>query len=164
MFGLSWFLWTSLHMKGLQYNYTPNANMNIIHFLILKFEFISKVILCYEIRNSIWFCKQLKNTCTLHFTFAQRPSIINLISDMFKMRLIEWETELMQMSKTVLKMADWKENLRLQSDLDQYLKWAEILQFMERDYSEYSWSLPTLDRHLRHLIYGTLTMEPRWKK
>ena len=80
------------------------------------------------------------------------------------MRLIEWETELMQMSKTFLKMADWKENLRLQSDLDQYLKWAEILHFMERDYSEYSWSLPTLDRHLRHLIYGTLTMEPRWKK
>ena len=38
----------------------------------------------------------------------------------------------------------------------QNLKRSEVLDFMQRDFLQYSWSLPTLDRRLRHFgIYYT---------
>ena len=52
-------------------------------------------------------------------------------------------------------MADnWKDNTDLARDLNSYvaqnLRRREVLDFVQRDYPQYSWSLPTLDRRLRH--------------
>ena len=48
----------------------------------------------------------------------------------------------------------WMEDLRLKQELEKYvrqgLKRDEILNFMERDFDEYAWSLRTLDRRMRH--------------
>jgi len=50
--------------------------------------------------------------------------------------------------------ASWMEDLRLKQELEKYvrqgLKRDEILNFMERDFGEYAWSLRTLDRRMRH--------------
>ena len=49
---------------------------------------------------------------------------------------------------------DWKDDDRLEQDLKTYigqnLKRSEVLDFMQRDFPQYTWSLPTLDRRLRH--------------
>ena len=50
--------------------------------------------------------------------------------------------------------SNWKDDETLRRDLDQYvrenLKRSEILDFEGRDFSEYAWSIATLDRRLRH--------------
>jgi len=50
--------------------------------------------------------------------------------------------------------AEWKDDEDLQQDLQRYvrenLKRCEILDFVQRDYPQYQWSLPTLARRLRH--------------
>ena len=52
----------------------------------------------------------------------------------------------------------WKEDLQLKEDLQkcvgQSFKREEILSFVIRDYSCYTWSVCSLDRTLRH--FGTL--------
>ena len=49
---------------------------------------------------------------------------------------------------------DWKDDHRLEQDLKTYisqnLKKSEVLDFMQQDFPQYTWSLPTLDRRLRH--------------
>ena len=49
---------------------------------------------------------------------------------------------------------DWRNDEQLKKDLQRYinqnLKRTEVLDFVKRDYSLYSWSLSTLDRRLRH--------------
>ena len=48
----------------------------------------------------------------------------------------------------------WKEDDILKSDLKKYVKKdsrrTEILDFMKRDFSQYAWSLSSLDRHMRY--------------
>ena len=48
----------------------------------------------------------------------------------------------------------WKEGDILKSDLKKYvtedLRRTEILDFMKRDFSQYAWSLSSLDRHMRY--------------
>ena len=51
----------------------------------------------------------------------------------------------------------------LKSDLKKYVKEdlrrTEILDFMKRDFSQYAWSLSSLDRHMRYFdIYIILTI------
>ena len=50
--------------------------------------------------------------------------------------------------------SEWKEDNQLEHDLRKYvsqnLKRSEILDFVQRDFSEYTWSTATLDRRLRH--------------
>ena len=50
--------------------------------------------------------------------------------------------------------SEWKEDNQLENDLRKYvsqnLKRSQILDFVQRDFSEYSWSTATLDRRLRH--------------
>lgn len=50
--------------------------------------------------------------------------------------------------------ADWKNDEKLKDDLDRYvkqnLKRKEILDFVQKDFPEYSWSFRTLDRRLRY--------------
>ena len=51
---------------------------------------------------------------------------------------------------------EWKEDDQLEQDLKTYisqnLKRSEVLDFMQRDFPQYTWSLPTLDRRLRHFF------------
>jgi len=51
---------------------------------------------------------------------------------------------------------NWKEYLDLAKDLKQYvasnMQRSEILDFVKRDYGMYPWSIPTLDRRLRHFV------------
>ena len=56
--------------------------------------------------------------------------------------------------------SSWMDDGKLKEDLEKYtrqgLQRKEILSFVERDFSEYPWSLRTLDRRLRHFgIYRT---------
>lgn len=56
--------------------------------------------------------------------------------------------------------AGWKEDHDLKSDLQKYVKEDlrrnEILDFVKRDFSQYAWSLSSLDRRMRHFeIYYT---------
>ena len=47
----------------------------------------------------------------------------------------------------------WKDDNRLMQDLKKYVKnfkHSEILDFVTRDFPEYKWSLPTLDRRFSH--------------
>ena len=48
---------------------------------------------------------------------------------------------------------DWKDDEKLKQELSAYvsqgLKREEILDFVKRDYQEYTWSFRTLDRRLR---------------
>ena len=48
----------------------------------------------------------------------------------------------------------WKDDNTLKQDLEKYvrlnMKRVELLDFVSRDYVQYKWSLPTLDRRLRH--------------
>ena len=48
----------------------------------------------------------------------------------------------------------WKEDDILKSDLKKYVKEdlrrTEILDFMKRDFSQYAWSLSSLDRRMRY--------------
>ena len=50
--------------------------------------------------------------------------------------------------------ADWKEDKSLRDDLQKYVKEDlrrnEILDFLNRDYSQYAWSLSSLDRRMRY--------------
>ena len=50
--------------------------------------------------------------------------------------------------------SEWKEDNQLENDLRKYVsqnfKRSEILDFVQRDYPEYTWSTATLDRRLRH--------------
>ena len=68
------------------------------------------------------------------------------------------------------KMADfrretWSEDQSLKEALDKYVKQGlqrcEILDFVERDFSQYPWSIRTLDRRLRHfqIYYNDNTVE-----
>ena len=41
---------------------------------------------------------------------------------------------------------------RLKTYISQNLKRSEVLDFMQRDFPQYRWSLPTLDRRLRHFF------------
>ena len=54
----------------------------------------------------------------------------------------------------------WQEDIKLKEDLKKYvsqgLQRKEILNFLRRDFPAYPWSIPTLDRRLRHFdIYYT---------
>ena len=60
--------------------------------------------------------------------------------------------------------SEWKEDNQLENDLRKYVcqnfKRSEILDFVQRDFPEYTWSIATLDRRLRHfgvyyINYGT---------
>ena len=57
-------------------------------------------------------------------------------------------------AKVIVSKNDWKDDDRLEQDLKTYisenLKRPEVLDFMQRDFPQYTWSLPTLDRRLRH--------------
>ena len=48
----------------------------------------------------------------------------------------------------------WREDVRLQEDLRNYvrqnMKRKEMLDFLKRDFPTYAWSMPTLDRRLRY--------------
>ena len=50
--------------------------------------------------------------------------------------------------------SEWKEDNLLENDLRKYVgqnvKRSEILDFVQRDFPEYTWSTATLDRRLRH--------------
>ena len=50
--------------------------------------------------------------------------------------------------------SEWKEDNQLENDLRKYVsqnfKRSEILDFVQRDFPEYTWSTATLDRRLRH--------------
>ena len=55
---------------------------------------------------------------------------------------------------------DWENDKDLKDDLEKYvhqgLRRKEVLDFVERDYSQYAWSLRSLDRRMRHFdIYYT---------
>lgn len=54
----------------------------------------------------------------------------------------------------VYRNPEWKEDKELKADLKKYVlrnfKRREILDFMERDYPQYAWSLGTLSRRLKH--------------
>ena len=67
--------------------------------------------------------------------------------------------------------SEWEEDDQLEQDLKTYvsqnLKRSEVLDFMQRDFPQYNWSLATLDRRLRHfgihfgiqdLCYGQLSI------
>ena len=49
---------------------------------------------------------------------------------------------------------EWQNEEELQSSIKHYvmqnMKRSEVLDFLKRDYPEYAWSLPKLDRHLRY--------------
>eukprot|EP00794_Sanderia_malayensis_P008352 gene8352-9255_t len=51
---------------------------------------------------------------------------------------------------------EWRDDLDLNRDLNRYvtenIQRNEILDFVQRDYPQYPWSMRTLDRRLRH--YG----------
>ena len=53
-----------------------------------------------------------------------------------------------------IRNSEWKDDNTLSNDLQQYvlqnLRRREILDFMQRDYPQYAWSLGTLDRRLNH--------------
>ena len=53
-----------------------------------------------------------------------------------------------------LRNVDWKEDDDLKNDLKKYVKEDlrrnEILDFLKRDYSQYAWSLSSLDRRMRY--------------
>ena len=54
-----------------------------------------------------------------------------------------------------LRNVDWKEDDDLKNDLKKYyvkedLKRNKILDFLKRDYSQYAWSLSSLDRRMRY--------------
>ena len=50
--------------------------------------------------------------------------------------------------------SEWKEDNQMENDLKTYvsqnLKRSEVLDFMQRDFPQYKWSLATLDQRLRH--------------
>ena len=48
---------------------------------------------------------------------------------------------------------------RSKKHVTQNLKRSEILDFVQRDYDEYRWSLPTLDRKLRHFNISYIEYE-----
>ena len=58
------------------------------------------------------------------------------------------------MQQSMASRSEWKEDNQLEQDLRKYvsqnLKRSEILDFVQRDFSEYTWSTATLDRGLRH--------------
>ena len=49
---------------------------------------------------------------------------------------------------------EWQNDEELQSSIKHYvmqnMKRSEVLDFLKRDYPEYAWSLPTLDRRTRY--------------
>ena len=49
---------------------------------------------------------------------------------------------------------EWQNDEELQSSIKHYvmqnMKRSEVLDFLQRDYPEYAWSLPTLDRRMRY--------------
>ena len=49
---------------------------------------------------------------------------------------------------------NWADHENLKHDLEEYVlnnfKGAEVLDFMPKEYSEYTWSLRTLDKRLRY--------------
>ena len=65
-----------------------------------------------------------------------------------------WDMRLQNMA-ACFRNDSWKDDVDLQEDLKRYVKElfkrSEILSFMERDYSQYTWSIRSLDRRLRHL-------------
>ena len=61
---------------------------------------------------------------------------------------------------------DWQEDEELREDLQRYvlqnLQRKEVLDFVERDYPQYAWSLPTLSRRMSHfqIKYIDYTISP----
>ncbi len=57
----------------------------------------------------------------------------------------------------------WKDDDALRIDLHTYLKQSmkrsEILEFVKRDYPDYPWSIPTLDRRLPHFNISYIEYE-----
>ena len=53
-----------------------------------------------------------------------------------------------------LRNVDWKEDQSLKNDLEKYVKEdlrrKELLDFLKRDYAQYTWSLSSLDRRMRY--------------
>ena len=53
-----------------------------------------------------------------------------------------------------LRNVDWKEDQSLRNDLENYVKENlrrnEILDFLNRDYPQYAWSLSSLDRRMQY--------------
>ena len=61
---------------------------------------------------------------------------------------------------------DWQEDEELREDLQRYVlqnvQRKEVLDFVERDYPLYAWSLPTLSRRMSHfqIKYIDYTISP----
>ena len=57
-------------------------------------------------------------------------------------------------SKNKTNANNWADDENLKHDLEEYVlnnfKGAEVLDFMRKEYPEYTWSLRTLDRRLRY--------------
>ena len=57
----------------------------------------------------------------------------------------------------------WKDDDALRTDLNTYvrqsMKRSKIIEFVKRDYPDYSWSIPTLDRRLRHFNISYIEYE-----
>jgi len=53
-----------------------------------------------------------------------------------------------------IRNSDWESDENLKADLQKYvlknLKRSEVLDFVRRDYPQYSWSIPTLSRRMAH--------------
>ena len=52
-----------------------------------------------------------------------------------------------------VRKTNWREDAALKNDLEKYVKQdlrREILDFVNRDYSEYAWSFSSLDRRMRY--------------
>ena len=71
--------------------------------------------------------------------------------------------------------SEWEEDNQLEQDLKTYvsqnLKRSEVLDFMQRDFPQYNWSLTTLDRRLRHFgihyiykIFVMVSFRFDWKR
>ena len=57
-------------------------------------------------------------------------------------------------AKVTASKNDWKDDHWLEQDLKTYISQnltkSEVLDFMQRNFAQYTWSVPTLDRRLRH--------------
>ena len=53
-----------------------------------------------------------------------------------------------------LRNDSWRNDRLLQEEMTKFVRQGirrkELLDFMKRDFSQYAWSMPTLDRSLRH--------------
>ena len=63
---------------------------------------------------------------------------------------------------------DWEDDEELKADLNKYVqknyKRSEVLDFVQRDYPQYTWSLPTLSRRLARFDIKYVDYETDLKK